>query len=267
MNGGNDSSMTSFGGGENCFIVSGGKIINGTGSSWRIADWDGSKVSNLSSFDWEANYSADIRVYRPDSSLDIFVVAFRSSSNAFMINTYQYASGSTTLLNEFTLISSGAGVSIGMITGSGDDVVIGYEDDSKGYIASLSLDNTTKAVEATGISVVHNYSNSAVSLYGPKNTNEYTAVINTGGRVKSSVITINAYTTPSLQWIGVAQSGASGGNTASVALDGIASGFTGLTPGTKYYYNSTAYDGSISTVPSDYYIGTAISTTEISLNA
>jgi hypothetical protein len=64
-------------------------------------------------------------------------------------------------------------------------------------------------------------------------------------------------------FLGFAVTGASNGATTTVQLDGIVSGFTGLTRGAKYYVSDTA--GSISTSggTNEIYVGRAISPTEI----
>lgn len=65
--------------------------------------------------------------------------------------------------------------------------------------------------------------------------------------------------------LGVFLGGASAGAGVAVQLSGIATGFTGLTPGSKYYVTDTA--GEISTTPgtAKVLLGTAISTTAILL--
>jgi hypothetical protein len=50
-------------------------------------------------------------------------------------------------------------------------------------------------------------------------------------------------------------------------MDGIAAGFSGLTTGEKYYYDTSTFDASVTTTVTDYLIGTATSATEIKLNA
>lgn len=65
--------------------------------------------------------------------------------------------------------------------------------------------------------------------------------------------------------LGVARGSASAGATVSIQLSGIASGFSGLVAGTKYYLSNTA--GGISSTPGTYsvFIGWALSTTTMLL--
>jgi hypothetical protein len=235
-------------------------------TSWKLHDWNGSYTTNKTDITFDSSYASEERVYRI-SGEDKFVVLFKNTSNEIKLNTYTYASGSITKTNDHTVIASGAGVSLGSLVGSGNNIVIGYEDDSKGYVATFTLDSSTYAVNGTGLSVVQNTSNSAVQVGGPHSTNKYTAWFNTGSRVNSNVVTANAYATSALNWVGVASTTASGGATCPVVMDGIASGFSGLTQGSKYYYDTTTYDGSVTTALTNFLIGTAISTTEIKLNA
>ena len=235
-------------------------------TSWKLHDWGGSYTTNKTDIVFDLSYSSEYRVYRI-SGADKFVVLFKNTSNEIKLNTYTYASGSITKTNDHTVLASGAGVSLGSLVGSGNNIVIGYEDDSKGYVATFTLDNSTYAVNGTGLSVVQNTSNTAVQVNGPHNTNKYTTWFNTGGRVNSNIVTANAYATSALNWVGVATTTASGGATTSVVIDGVASGFSGLTQGSKYYYDTTTYDGSVTTALTNFLIGTAISTTEIKLNA
>ena len=60
--------------------------------------------------------------------------------------------------------------------------------------------------------------------------------------------------------LGIAQTSAAAGARATVAVDGIASGFTGLTVGTQYYANG---DGSLTSTSTGWLLGTAISATQI----
>lgn len=63
---------------------------------------------------------------------------------------------------------------------------------------------------------------------------------------------------------GIALSTQTTGNTLSIAISGLVSGFTGLTAGAKYYGSSTA--GAIATGGTNAFIGTAFSTTQLILD-
>jgi hypothetical protein len=266
-NSGTDSSLTSSHDWEK--VASGSKYIGPTGSSqWYHASWNGSSLSSASQITWDTTYSRDFKVYVPDASVDIFVCTFVNTSNQFMLNTYSYSGSAITKTNSHTIIDSGAGVTIGKLTGTGDNMVLGYEDNSKGYIATFTLDSTTKAVDGSGIAILHNTSNQAVHVYGPNDTNKYTCLFNdSGSKVNSSEMTVNAYASSALNWLGVAKVNGTAGNSVGVIVDGVAGGFSGLTIGTTYYYNTTDYDGTLTTVINSYKIGRAVSTTEVLLNA
>ena len=254
-------------------VVAGGKMLGATNATtWHLADWNGTNLSNHSASSVAAEAELDTtynyRLFRPNPSIDKWLMMYVNSSLALKIDTYAYSGSTITRTNSHTVTSNGAGVSLGNIVGTTSGIIISYENDSKGYIATFTIDSTSFNVTDYGIPIQHNGSNAAPILGGLHNTNKVTGVYNTAAdRVVSGVATVNAYATTPLNWLGVASSSGSAGDAVSITLDGVAGGFSGLIAGTRYYYNTEAYDSSVRTTPSDYLIGTAISSTEIKLNA
>jgi hypothetical protein len=70
-------------------------------------------------------------------------------------------------------------------------------------------------------------------------------------------------TTFDQRFIGVAQGSATAGNAVSVLLSGIATNFSGLTPGSDYYASNTAGDISTSEGTYSVLVGTAVSATSL----
>jgi hypothetical protein len=95
----------------------------------------------------------------------------------------------------------------------------------------------------------------------------YTGTVNefrnfTGNRTQS--YTANTYNTPSWNFAGTC---AVTQNTspANIVVNGIATGFTSLTPGFTYYLDTATYNGSLTTVANPYVIGLAVSSTTMRL--
>ena len=248
--------------------VSGGKILGvRENTTIMLADWNGSTISNPSEITFDLFFSREARFYFPDTNSDYFVCAMINTSNQFVVNTYLYANSAITRTNEYVLVDSAAGVTIGTyISGTGNNLVIGYESESKGYVTTLTLDPTTKAVNGKGLDVQHNAANSAPSVFGPTDTNKYSCYFNTAGKTNSSKLTVNAYATSALNWLGASTEDASAGDSTSIITQGVAGGFTGLTAGLNYYYNTGAYDGSLTTSINNHLVGRAVSTTEVLLS-
>ena len=245
-----------------------GYIYSPTGSTAKAGTWTGTGITGYnSSASFDTTYSRDLYYYRPDENSDRFLAAFINTSNQFVLNTYSVTNGAASKTSSYIVVDAGDGVSIGGITGTANAVVLGYENNSKGYVATFSLDSTTKHVTGEGIALKHNDANAAPNVYGVNNTNKFLAIYNNAAsKAASRNLTVNAYATSPLNWIGVADKAGTGGDTVGVSVDGVASGFSGLTSGEKYYYDTTLYNGSVTLTPSEYFIGTAISSTAIKLN-
>jgi hypothetical protein len=74
----------------------------------------------------------------------------------------------------------------------------------------------------------------------------------------------NSYNTPAWNSLGVSQI-AQNTSPVTIITDGVASGFTGLTPGIAYFVDQTTYNGEVTTTPGNFVVGLATSSTQISL--
>jgi hypothetical protein len=81
---------------------------------------------------------------------------------------------------------------------------------------------------------------------------------------KTQSYTANTYNTPSWNFAGTC---AVTQNTspATIIVNGIATGFTGLTPGVTYYVDSSTFNGSITATATSYPLGLAVSSTTMRL--
>jgi len=253
-------------------VDSSSKLLSFNSSDTNIftSPWNGTQCTSdtATAIQFDSTFSsADSNRYRVVSiAAQRFIMAFKNTSDNLVLNTYNYANGVYTKAYQYIVVTNGAGVSVGDLKVSGTDVVLGYEDNSKGYIATFTITSSGE-VSGIGIPIQHNGSNEAVKIAGPFSTNKWTAYINTGSKANSSIMTANAYATGALNWLGVAEASGVAGATVSVIIDGVAGGFTGLTVGATYYYDTSTYSGTVTTTITDYLVGTALSTTEIKLNA
>jgi predicted RecA/RadA family phage recombinase len=245
------------------------KLLGIDNASWRFGSWNGSTLSSVSTITFDSTYSSNLRVYKPDTTTDKWYAAFINTSNQLVIGSYSISGSTITRDYLKVVINSGAGVTIGDIIGSGSTgLVLGYENDSKGYVATFSADSSTREITGVGSVVTHNLSNEAPIPWGVNSTNKFaTAYSSSSNLINTRVLTVNAYATSALNWLGVAQTSGTAGQSVNIVMDGIAAGFSGLTTGEKYYYDTSTFDASVTTTVTDYLIGTATSATEIKLNA
>jgi hypothetical protein len=83
-------------------------------------------------------------------------------------------------------------------------------------------------------------------------------------RNRTKHYTVNAYSTIPFNSVGIAAETKSSGVVKTI-INGVASGFSGLVVGQKYYVDSNLFDGSITSTTGALLVGTAISTTELKL--
>ncbi len=261
--------------GLDSMVVTGGKMLAPRSSTtWSVADWNGTSLTNFIDGGVAAEANIDTtygyRLFRPTANIDKWLMMYIDASLVLKVDTYSYNPGTTliTRTNSHVITVDGAGVSLGNIVGSTSGVVCSYENNTKGYLATFSIDSATYNVTGSGIPVVHNGANSVPQIAGVHNTNKITALYNTAANIAvSSTMTINAFASTPLNWLGVSTGVGAGGDVLSITLDGVATGFSGLVAGTLYYYDTTLYSGAITSGKTDYLIGVAISSTEIKLNA
>jgi len=228
----------------------------------------GSPTSSTKIFSDIAN--SEFRIARLSSSADEFAMLYKDNAGAVVIAlaTYDASTDTWTKDDSLEIYSADATNSCGdvAVDYSNNKMVVGWYSNGIGYLQSFTIDNM--AITGTGLLLTENNSGTIPYPKGPHGTDKYSVVNienSNADTFNSTVFTANSYDSPQLNWAGVASESGTAGDTVGVYINGIASGFTGLTPGSKYYYDTTTYDGSVTTTANDQYVGTAISATEIQL--
>jgi hypothetical protein len=253
------------------FLLTNNKVLGvRNGSSFGIADYNGSSFQNFSTLSVDTTYSeGTFAWYRPTTANNLFVGAFKTTANTLILRVYEYNTSTLAMeVRDTKVISTGAATgAIGSITGSGYNIVLGWENNDVGYVSTFVINSTSKTITAEGILSVHNTVNKAPVVSGPNTgTNVYSAFYNNAvSGVDSRRVTVAAYGTNPLIPIGIAKEAGASNATVDVAIAGVVGGFTGLTAGTQYYYDTSLYNGSLTTTVTTIYVGRAISSTEILL--
>ena len=240
------------------------KLIAPTsGATWNQCDWNGTDVSNGTTISTGYTTGSATPFIHRIPSTDTFVFAYINTSTQLMLETYEYSSGNLNKVasSALVVIDDASGVTIGGITGTSTGVVLTYENGSKGYADSFSLDGSYK-VNGSGISLLSNSTNYAPNIQYSGASDLYRIWWNEA-TANARKLTVNAYATSALIPIGISSEAGTGGEVINTVVDGIASGFTGLTVDAPYYYDTSLYDGSITTTNTGTLVGRAISTTEL----
>jgi hypothetical protein len=254
------------------FLLSNNKVLGSrNNASFRIADYNGSSFQNFSTISVDVGYSAgEFAWYRPSTNLDIFVGAYRDPINHLYIKIYEYIPGSNSIVVRDTVMLAGniAGNAIGSISGTGSNIVLGWQSDGVGYVSTHTINTSTKTFTGRGVNTVISSDERTPYVSGPNtSTDVYSAFYNNvNNGVNSRRLTVNAYASPAFNPIGVANANGSATQTVPVVVGGVAGGFTGLSVGTTYYYDTNLYTGAITASPaSGIVVGIAISSTELLL--
>jgi hypothetical protein len=257
-----DSFLTSIQ--DSLEVNSNAKLIKPASSAtWNQCDWDGTDVSNGGTISTGYTTGSTVPVIHRIPSTDTFIFAYINTSTQLMLETYEYSSGNLNKVasSALVVIDDASGVTIGGITGTSTGIVLTYENGSKGYADSFSLDGSYK-VNGSGISLLSNSTNYAPNIQYSGASDLYRLWWNEA-TANARKLTVNAYSTSALIPIGISSEAGTGGEVINTVVDGIASGFTGLTVDALYYYDTSLYDGSITTTNTGTLVGRAISTTEL----
>jgi len=249
-------------------IVTGSKILDGSSNtSWSVADWSGTLPSNTTTITTEYTDGAESPlVYRPTAGVNRFVFFFKTNSSQLVAETYtSNGSNLVRVANSRFVISNEVTTDYkkGDVRGTATNLVFTWSDNNKGYVLPLALDSN-KIITTSGITSQISSSNSDPKIRYSGTSNIYRTWRNTSGAVNQKV-TIPSYDSNDANIIGIAKAGASAGATVSVATRGVVGGLAGLTAGSLYYYDTAASNGSLTTTPNAFFVGPAVSTTEIKL--
>jgi len=165
--------------------------------------------------------------------------------------------------------------SVNQTTGALTLVSTGNYSDLVGWGSFIAFKDENNLVSGTS-AVSYNFSSGVLVGY---NSQGYSPVATTGisynsgdlfylfnsnltGNPTNIGYTVNAYATAAVNYLGVVKTTTSS-SPASIVTNGVATGFTSLTPGTLYY-TTAPFDGTVTTTSSSgILVGKAVSTTEI----
>lgn len=235
-----------------------------TSTSWNISDWNGIDVSNGTTITNNRTNITSVQVIKPDPTTDKLLCFYINTNLELCVETLNWTSSSIDVVanSKWIVEADASGVSLGAIKGSTDGVGITYENGSKGRFKSLSLDSNMIVTGASSLMTV-NVSN-VVPALTYKGSDKFQAW-NNNVDTYTNEITVNAYSTSPLKPLGVITANGTGGDTVSVTTNGVAGGFTGLTVDSKYYYDTSVFDGTVTLTNTGTHVGRAVSTTEILL--
>ena len=133
-----------------------------------------------------------------------------------------------------------------------------------GYVASVKLDSSYNITGTSPHQSIPSTVNRYVRYSGSGDVyNTYGAL---GGVYFRNSYTVNAYSTTTFTYAGIASASASSGTT-SIITGGVVGGYSGLTVGVDYFVNKT-FDGTLTAVAADSIgnrVGKSISATQISM--
>jgi hypothetical protein len=243
----------------------GNKLIKpSTSTTWKTCSWDGTDVSNGADITNNRTNLSSAEFLKPDPSQDKILCFYINSNLELCVETLDWTSGAVNVVagTKWIVEADASGITLGKIKGSTAGIGITYENGSKGRFRSMSLDSNMKVTGSSSL-MTANSSNFAPGL--AYKGNDKFQVWHNNVDTNTAEVTINAYSTYPLQLVGVAKASGSASDTVAVITNGVASGFTGLVAGSKYYYDVTTFTGAVTLTDTGVYVGRAISATEILL--
>jgi hypothetical protein len=251
----------------------GGSIVNTAGTkllmpstdtTWNIADWDGVDVTGDTTITNNRTNLSNATFIKPSSTSDKLLCFYINTNSELCVETLDWTSSAINVVanSKFIVEADASGVSLGDIKGSASGVGITYENGSKGRFKSLSLDSNMVVTGSSALMTVN--SSNVVPVLAYKGNDVFQAWHNNTDTYTTE-ITVNAYSTSPLIPLGVITENGNAGDAISVATTGVVGGFTGLTVDSEYYYDTAAYDGTVTLTNTGTHIGRAVSATELLL--
>ena len=245
--------------------TAGTKLVKpSTSTSWNISDWNGSTTSNDSTLANNRTNLSSAKFIKIDPTQDKLLCFYINTNLELCVETLEWTSSSIDVVanSRWIVEEDASGVSLGDIKGSTNGVGITYENGSKGRFKSLSLDSNMIVTGSSSL-MTTNPSNVVPGLTY-KGNNKFQTWNNNVDTYTREIV-VNAYSTSPLTPLGVITENGTGGDTVSVATTGVVGGFTGLTVDSNYYYDTSAFDGTVTLTNTGTHVGRAVSTTEILL--
>lgn len=233
-------------------------------TSWAVYTWNGSIWTAETSFTYDSDGTGAVRAYRPSTSQDYLVYAFRNAGNKLILKCGEWNGTNLTVDYSETVLEAFTGGEVTSLVGDSTGFVVSWRYDSRAYAQTFEYDLATNTVTGSGIPKELNTDNRSTYIEGPNGSDEYSAVyIDGASNSVTSTFTANSYNTVNLNAKGISTQTVSGGGQANVIVRGVVSGLSGLTQGAVYYYNTDTYDGTLTTTVTTQRVGTAISDTEL----
>ena len=205
--------------------------------------------------------NADTFIYWANVNNAYAVAAYKNTSGETILRSFSInqTTGAMTFVNTFTLYGSGTYRNFRFAYEDSNSLVFTYKDNVTGtrYINSVGL--TSGSIDGANIVITATTATTDMPIRYTNTTKEYLWFHDTN----NNSYTVQAYYNPvSFQFAGFVNSTTST-SPATVVINGVASGFTGLTTG-ETYYASTSFNGDISTSPlSGIKVGVALSSTTL----
>jgi hypothetical protein len=249
------------------YTTSNNRLVGYWDNTVQHCTYDGSVTSSYASTSVNTSIKASTGNYGGLLNASYGISLYQNTANDVLLRTYSInqTTGVPTVTSDYVLINSPLNLTsprIKIINST--DIGLTYRLGTSTYFVSIKL-NATGQVVGNGIPLIID---SAGSLYFGLTTTDTSGVLRSIGNASSlgvsKQITINTFDT--LSWVSVGATATSQSTSpATVTVGGICGGFSGLTPGIKYYVNEVTYDGQITTTVGSYLVGTAVSTTQILL--
>lgn len=205
--------------------------------------------------------NADTFIYWANVNNNYAVAAYKDTSGATILRSFSInqTTGAMTSINTFVLHASGTYRNFRFAYEDSDSLVFTYKDNVTGtrYLNSIGL--TSGTIDGSNSQITATTATTDMPIRYTNTTKEYLWFHDS---VNNSY-TVQAYYNPNdFQFVGFVNSTTST-SPATVVVDGVASGFTGLTTGSTYY-SSIAFDGTLSTsAASGIKVGVALSSTTL----
>jgi len=242
---------------SNIAVNTGGNNNN----SFYKATWNGSALGTVTTETIQANAS---RIIARLVSSTILLAAYTDAANVLRVATYtiNQSTGALTLFATRILDSTFAVGAVRLSLASESSTRFLLTAFNSGFQYGYSFEiNSSGDILGTGIKLTIGLTNEDLNPTYTGSSSTY-RIANYGTLTQNFVV--NSYNTPQWNSLGVSQTSQSA-SPATIVTDGVASGFTGLTPGVTYYVNTTTYNGTVTTTANNFVVGVATSSTQISL--
>jgi hypothetical protein len=236
-------------------------FIDAPVSSNTSLTWNGSALGTPTS---ETILASAVRILARMVSPTILLAAYTDAANVLRVSTFtiNQSTGAATLFATRILDSTwsvGASRLSLAAESSTKYLLTGYNAGNQ-YGYSFEIDSSGNIL-GTGIRLTTGLTDEDLN---PTYTGSSSTYRIANYLTKTQNFVANSYNTTQWNSLGVSQTSQST-SPATIVTDGVAGGFTGLTPGTTYYVDTATFNGSVTATETSFPVGLAVSATQISL--